>query len=90
MLRMDGKNRKPTIFASEIGQYHYCPVAWYLKKSGYKPSSPNIKQGMKKHDRYGKILRKRTSVHKYSKWLITCGVLGLTLSFVFFLFEVLV
>lgn len=89
MERMDGKKRKPTIFASEIGQYHYCPVAWYLKKSGYKPSSPHLNLGMKKHNRYGEILKRRTSVNTYSKWFIICGILGLSLSFVLLILEVL-
>ena len=35
--------------ASEIGQYHYCSIAWLLQKQGYEPKSPAMKDGKRHH-----------------------------------------
>lgn len=42
--------------ASEIGQYHFCSIAWYLQKCGYQPISPMLEIGTKKHIELGKIM----------------------------------
>ncbi len=44
------------ITASEISQYIYCPVAWYLKRSGCSPQSPGLERGIDKHIEVGKKL----------------------------------
>ena len=44
------------IRASEIGQYCFCSISWYLQKCGYKPKSPFIESGIKKHKDLGKII----------------------------------
>jgi CRISPR/Cas system-associated exonuclease Cas4 (RecB family) len=44
------------ISASEIGQYIYCSVAWYLQKCGYGPESPFLEIGKEKHVKIGKII----------------------------------
>jgi hypothetical protein len=85
---MDGKERKPMIYASEIGQYHFCPIAWYLQRCGYKSSSSYIHQGEKKHNKYGEMLHKRNTTQILSKKIILGGILGIILSFVLFLLEV--
>lgn len=84
---MGDKERKPMIYASEIGRYHFCPVAWYLQRCGYKTSSPFIHQGTQKHDMYGKALQKEMTSHRYMKWIIISGILGIALSFILYLFE---
>ncbi|MEM0466566.1 MAG: hypothetical protein QXL17_07075 [Candidatus Thermoplasmatota archaeon] len=43
------KHHCSIITASEIAQYAYCPMAWYLKKCGYKPTSVSLEQGKKIH-----------------------------------------
>jgi hypothetical protein len=49
------KSRKNSdvITASEIAQYAYCPISWYLKRSGCQPNTPGMVAGMKKHARVG-------------------------------------
>ena len=49
-------NKSEIINASEIGQYFFCPVAWYLKRCGYRPKSYFIEKGNNKHKEIGKIL----------------------------------
>ena len=63
------------ISASEIGQYHYCSVAWYLQKSGYQPKSPSLDVGTKKHIELGKILDNTETNIKKSKALKIIGCL---------------
>lgn len=46
-----------TITASEIGQYVYCPVSWYLKRSGAPMESPGLVRGIAEHERAGGRLR---------------------------------
>jgi hypothetical protein len=42
--------------ASEIGQYFYCSIAWYLQKCGYKSKSPSLEIGKKKHEEIGRVM----------------------------------
>ena len=44
------------ISASDIGQFQYCSVSWYLKKCGYKSESPKLKIGSKKHSKIGEMI----------------------------------
>ena len=61
--------------ASEIGQYHYCSMAWYLQKSGYKPQSHMLEVGAKKHVEIGNILDSTQSKVKTSRVLAIVGYL---------------
>ena len=49
-------NQNDVISASEIGQYLFCNVAWFLKKCGYKPESQLLEKGENKHIELGKII----------------------------------
>lgn len=79
---------KDIISASEIGQYHYCSVAWYLQKCGYKPDSKLLDIGTKKHIQYGDIIDETELDIKRSKLFTTAGYLLLTISILILLFEV--
>jgi len=50
--------RNYNISASEIGQYYFCSMAWYLQKCGYKPESKYLEIGSLKHKKIGKIVEK--------------------------------
>lgn len=50
-----GKKRD-VITASEISQYAYCPVAWYLERCGGMPKSPRLEIGTDEHIKAGKRL----------------------------------
>ena len=56
------KNGYKAISASEISQYVYCPVSWYLKRTGVQPQSFGLKRGIDAHEKAGSrliILEKR-------------------------------
>ena len=77
------------IRASEIGQYYYCPVSWYLQKCGYKPKSHNLEIGTKKHEELGITIDNiNVDIKKYRAFEIL-GYLFLLLGFLIFLFEVI-
>jgi len=63
------------ISASEIGQYHYCSVGWYLQKCGYEPQSALLERGAQKHVELGKILDHTQKGLKRSRLLALAGYL---------------
>jgi len=77
------------ISASEIGQYHYCSIAWYLQKCGYKPKSQSLEIGLEKHKKLGETL---DQVHKNlikSKITAFFGYTILFFSLLILIFEVI-
>ncbi len=75
--------------ASEIGQYVYCSVSWYLQKCGYKPRSPLLDIGAKKHKDLGEIIDHAQINIKKSRFLAVVGYSLLIITFLVFLFEVI-
>ncbi|UCH71406.1 MAG: hypothetical protein JSW62_03135, partial [Thermoplasmatales archaeon] len=76
------------ISASEIGQYHYCSVAWYLQKCGYEPESHSIDVGKKKHVQQGYIIDKTKSKMRKSRNFVIIGYSLIILSILVFIFGV--
>ena len=77
------------INASEIGQYHYCSMAWYLQKCGYEPKSPLLDVGIKKHTELGEIIDYTQINIKKSRVLAIVGYLLLIIAVLVVLFEVI-
>jgi len=77
------------ISASEIGQYHYCSVAWYLQKCGYKPKSPMLDIGAKKHIELGRIVDHTQANMRRSRAFAIAGYLLLIFGVLIFLFGVI-
>ena len=76
--------------ASEIGQYVYCSVSWYLQKCGYKPESIKLDVGLKKHKKMGNFL-KYTEVNKRRLNILKIvGYFCFVVSLLFFLLGVLI
>jgi hypothetical protein len=46
-------NNSDVITASEIAQYAYCPISWYLKRSGSRPNTPGMVAGIREHAKVG-------------------------------------
>ncbi|MDD4093548.1 MAG: hypothetical protein PHF94_02910 [Methanothrix sp.] len=66
------KSGSRTITASEISQYVYCPVSWYLKRSGVQPYSAGLKRGRDEHERAGgrlTVLKKREAAASVFRWM---------------------
>ncbi len=47
-------NRRNIVTASEISQYTYCPISWYLRRCGRTPESSGFERGINKHVEVGK------------------------------------
>ncbi len=77
------------IKASEIGQYCYCSISWYLQKCGYKPKSPMLELGIKKHKDLGKIIESTQKSSKKSKIFTIAGYSFLIIGLLIILFEVI-
>ena len=75
---MKEQGRKPILKASEIGQFIYCPVAWYLQRQGYKVESPVLDRGSEKHVDLGEQIDSVTKSEKVSQLFFFVG-LGLIL-----------
>ncbi len=56
IIMLKRKNGYKAISASEISQYVYCPVSWYLKRSGVQPQSFGLKRGIDAHEKAGSRL----------------------------------
>jgi hypothetical protein len=77
MKHKKNKNFKDSevISASEIGQFCYCSISWYLQQCGYKPDSPKLDIGIKKHENLGRIIESSNKSSKKSKVLSLTGYL---------------
>lgn len=65
--------------ASEIGQFTFCSVSWFLKRRGYKGSSSKklLKKkshGMKIHDAIGKKTHITRLLLRLSYYLLLSGI----------------
>jgi hypothetical protein len=79
-MHFNEKSDKIIISASEISAYYFCPVAWYLQRQGYKPTSILVKMGKKKHKKLGKILIKAEKQGRYATFLFYIGLVSLLFS----------
>jgi len=82
-------NDKEILSASEIGQFHYCSIAWYLQKCGFQPKSKMLEIGRKKHKEMGKILNYTQLNYKKSRILARIGYFLMFMGLLIFLFEVI-
>lgn len=73
------KQKKQMISASEIGQFHFCPISWYLQKQGFAPASSLLKKGRKTHQHLGSILIK---TEKTKKRIVLLRLFGFVLLFI--------
>lgn len=56
MRESEKPNRRYVISASEIAQYSFCPVAWYLQRCGVSPESPKLEEGAERHREVGRMV----------------------------------
>ena len=82
-------NKNSVISASEIGQFSYCSIAWFLQKQGFKPDSDLLQIGKKKHFEIGNLINNAEKNLLKSKILAWIGYIILFFSILIFIFEVL-
>ena len=83
-------NGTEIISASEIGQYQYCSIAWYLQKRGYEPQSHLLEVGAKKHVELGNIMDSAQTKVKTSRALAVIGYLLIAITILLILFGVII
>jgi len=81
-------SEKDIISASEIGHYYFCSNAWFLQKCGFKPVSPQLDIGLKKHEALGKIISTTEKEIKKSNIFLLFGIIFLIISLLLLFFEV--
>jgi len=77
------------ISASEIGQYHYCSIAWYLQRCGYEPLSDRLDAGVKIHTTLGDAIDYTKLNTRKSKILAYLGYILLVIGALLVIFEVI-
>jgi len=82
-------NRNNVLRASEIGQYMYCSIAWYLQRCGYEPDSPLLDAGKKIHVDLGKTIDNIQDETKRVKRYALLGYLFLIVAIIGILYEVI-
>jgi hypothetical protein len=88
--RQDQINRNDVISASEISQYSYCSIAWYLQRCGYKPYSPLLKVGKKTHVDLGITIHNIKNEMKRSRRFAILGYLFLITAIIGIFYEVII
>jgi len=86
-VKFKGRN---ILSASEIGQYHFCSVAWYLQRCGYEPQSALLEVGTKKHTELGNIVDYTQKHAKTSRLLAIAGYLLIAAAILLILIEVMI
>ncbi len=81
-------HKNDVIRASEIGQYMYCSMAWYLQRCGYKPDSPLLDIGIQTHINLGKTIDSIRDETKRSRRYALLGCLFLIIAVVGIIVEV--
>ncbi len=78
-------NTSKVLTASEIGAYHYCPVAWYLKRCGFQPDSPALKEGIVHHQNVGKSIQQLPKQQHVTNILTKLALLLILISALLFI-----
>jgi len=82
--------RKGTLFtASEIGQYHYCPISWFLQKHGFTPASHLLQKGKTTHQHLETIIKKVDRQKQKTRNILIVTVFFFFLAMLLFFIEVL-
>jgi len=79
-------NRNEIISASEIGQYTYCSISWYLYRCGYESISPSLEFGKKTHVYLGNTIDNIEYEIKNSRWFAVIGYLLLVAAIIFIIY----
>lgn len=76
------------LYASEIGQFHFCSLSWYLQRLGYKPDSQHLSIGLKKHALLGKTLNRLEKKNRFVSAIRKLAVGLILIAILIWLFEV--
>lgn len=72
----------PVIKASEISNYKYCSVAWYLSREGHGPKAVSIKSGVTAHKDMGLKIETVREIETFSRKLTFLAFLLIVISII--------
>jgi hypothetical protein len=88
MGRQKEWNQSEVLSASEIGQYMFCSISWFLHRCGYEAESPFLESGKQVHVSLGNKIDGFDRRLRYSRWYGLFGVLLVVAALLFFLLGV--
>lgn len=89
MRKYSVQKKSDVLSASEIGQYSYCSLAWFLQRCGYEPESPYLEPGKQGHIALGNTLDGfEVRMHR-ARWFMILGLLVFCVAILFLFFEVI-
>lgn len=88
MNQKNSLKKNEIISASEISQYTYCSISWYLQRCGYESNSPLLNIGRKAHINFGKTIENIQIEIDRSKRLALTGYLLVTIGIIMIIFGV--
>lgn len=88
MKRETTLKKNSVITASEIGQYVYCSISWYLQRQGYEPVTPLLDVGTKAHIDLGKKIDTIQTDVANSRRLAVIGYIFLVVAIIGLLYGV--
>jgi hypothetical protein len=68
-------NRRRAITASEIGDFAYCPKAWYLKRCGEAPQNAHLDEGVAFHERHGSGVSQAARLNQVGKKFVVIALI---------------
>ncbi|MBN1861713.1 MAG: hypothetical protein JW840_09665 [Candidatus Thermoplasmatota archaeon] len=89
MGRTRVQKKSDVLSASEIGQYTYCSVAWFLQRCGYEAESLSLETGKQVHTDLGERIDGFSRRMRSARWSALFGLLIFFIGFLLFLFEVI-
>ncbi|HEC89691.1 MAG: hypothetical protein DRN12_05325 [Thermoplasmata archaeon] len=84
---MPNKIKTPYIRSSELSEYLFCSVAWYLQRQGYKPDEKIFEEGHRKHIELGKTIDSLDRGRKITLLLEVTGTILILIAFILILQE---
>jgi len=89
--QISAKNTSQVLSASEIGQYTYCSLSWYLQRLGYRPESPALEKGKTLHKELGKTIdRIQRETRKATRYALLGVVLLIIAGLIVLFVEVII
>lgn len=79
-------DKSKVINASEIAQFSYCPVAWFLRRSGIEPDARNLRElgaGLTQHKELGARIEEVRRAEGNAGFLMRAGIaLGIAVAII--------
>lgn len=84
---MPRKTKSGYIKSSELSEYIFCSVAWYLKRQGYGLEDGLLEEGHRKHIKLGETIDRISISRKISLYLGVMGIFLILIAGLLFLLE---